>query len=106
MLLGRFVSQWKQVQHDHLKTLPSEQRKLSQSGSTGVTGVSNMILSNACDSWMTRCNERHGSDNKTREALKLERTMVQTEVLCDLREQVLPHFQDCFYANLEAHTKV
>ena len=102
-LLGGFVNHWKQVQNDHLRTLPSEQRKLTQSGSTWVTGVLNIILSDACDNWMIRCNKRHGSNDKTREALKLERMTAQTEALCDLREQVLPQFQDFFYDTLEAH---
>ena len=57
VLLGRFVNQWKQVQQEHLRTLPLEQRKLSQSGLTWVTGMSKMILNDVCDNWITQCNK-------------------------------------------------
>ena len=101
--LGRFALEWKETQHEHIKTLPKAKRRKSQSGSTWVTGLMRLLWDFAHEAWLERNDDGHGADAETREKRRMEEATKQTEALHENRNKVLPIHRDVFHKNMEEH---
>ena len=66
IFLGRFVEDWKQLQHEFLMTQP--RRKKKHSGLTWITGVTTIIWKHVHDQWLLRNSQQHGVTAEEREA--------------------------------------
>ena len=101
IFLGRFVEDWKQLQHEFLMTQP--RRKKKHSGLTWITGVTTIIWKHVHDQWLLRNSQQHGVTAEEREAKLLIHAQLQTEALYDYKDSVLPRDHSLFYKDLDEH---
>ena len=93
--------EWKECADHFISNVPNT--KKSVIGATWVSGITQIIYNFTMDVWKERNADRHGRDKTMRERLLIERALLQTAELYNVREDVLPRHKDFFYDTYEIH---
>ena len=101
MFMGRFVTDWSELQQDFLKSKSSKNKK--HSGTSWVTGITSVIWKNIYVLWDERNGQQHGIDAIAKENKLNEMALKQIEELYNHKKDVLPRHQELFYDTLEQH---
>ena len=79
IFLGRFVTEWSELQQEFLKSKSNKKKK--HSGTTWVTGVTSVIWKNVYIVWDERNGQQHGLDAIAKENKLNEMALKQIEAL-------------------------
>ena len=101
IFLGRFVTEWSELQQEFLKSKSHKKKK--HSGTTWVTGITSVIWKNVNIVWDERNGQQHGLDAIAKEHKLHAMAMKQIEELYKYKNDVLPRHQELFYDTLDQH---
>ena len=101
LFLGHFVLEWSNLQQDYLVLQSKTSKKYS--GTSGITGVTQIIWHHVYSNWEARNADLHGIDATMREQAQYAQAQQKTEEISSQRSLVQPSDRDVFYSNTNEH---
>ena len=101
MFVGRFVFQWSGLQKDYLVLQSITSKK--NSGTSWITGVTQIIWNHDYSNWEARNADLHGIDATMREPNQYAQAQRETEEIYSQCSLVQPCNRDVFYSNTNEH---
>jgi hypothetical protein len=102
LFLGRFGTQWSDLQNSHLRHSPTTDRK--HYGTSWILSMTLTTWTKVQVQCAVRNAVKHGDTDNTRLGAKISQVLVrETEALYNLKPFILPSDQECFYPSLAIH---
>ena len=101
LFIGRFILEWSDLQQDYLVLQSITSKKYS--GTSWITGVTQIIWNHVYSNWEARNADLHGIDATIRERAQYTQAQWETEEIYSQRSLVQPCDRNVFYSNTNEH---